>query len=197
MKKLIVTIVAVLCLLPLAVNAKSKVKVYIFEAGGCPACEAQMEYLQGLDSYNEKFEIVEKELYVDHVDWENGSDYALGKKVAEAFLAADPVKFKDATYQATPFVVVSDVYASAGYNSNLESVINEVYETGDKDVVKCFEKGKTNCLDHLKEDTTSGGGNSAGVIITNIICVIVLLVTYLIKSSYDTNRIVEALSKRK
>lgn len=196
MKKLIVTIVAVLCLLPIAVNAKSKVKVYIFEAGGCPACEAQMEYLQGLDSYNEKFEIVEKELYVDHVDWEDGKDYALGKKVAEAFLAADPVKFKDATYQATPFVVVSDVYASAGYNSSLETVINEVYEDGDKDIVKCFEKGKTNCLDHLKEESSSGG-SSVGVIITNIICVIVLLVTYLIKSSCDTNRVVEALSKRK
>ncbi|MBR4231380.1 MAG: hypothetical protein IKR74_04430 [Bacilli bacterium] len=196
MKKLIVTIVAVLCLLPIAVNAKSKVKVYIFEAGGCPACEAQMEYLQGLDSYNEKFEIVEKELYVDHVDWEDGKDYALGKKVAEAFLAADPVKFKDATYQATPFVVVSDVYAAAGYNSSLETVINEVYEDGDKDIVKCYEKGKTNCLDHLKEESSSGG-SSVGVIITNIICVIVLLVTYLIKSSCDTNRVVEALSKRK
>ena len=196
MKRLIVTIVAVLCLLPVAVNAKSKVKVYIFEAGGCPACEAQMEYLKGLDSYNEKFEVIEKELYIDHVDWEDGKDYALGKKVAEAFLAADPVKFKDATYQATPFVVVSDVYASAGYNSNLETVINEVYETGDKDVVKCFEKGKTNCLDHLKEESSSGSGG-AGVIITNIICAIVLLVTYCIKSSVDTNRIVEALGKRK
>ena len=155
-----------------------------------------MEYLQGLDSYNEKFEIVEKELYVDHVDWEDGKDYALGKKVAEAFLAADPVKFKDATYQATPFVVVSDVYAAAGYNSSLETVINEVYEDGDKDIVKCYEKGKTNCLDHLKEESSSGG-SSVGVIITNIICVIVLLVTYLIKSSCDTNRVVEALSKRK
>ena len=196
MKRLIVTIVAVLCLLPVAVNAKSKVKVYIFEAGGCPACEAQMEYLKGLDSYNEKFEVIEKELYIDHVDWEDGKDYALGKKVAEAFLAADPVKFKDATYQATPFVVVSDVYASAGYNSSLETIINEVYETGDKDVVKCFEKGKTNCLDHLKEESSSGSGG-AGVIITNIICAIVLLVTYCIKSSVDTNRIVEALGKRK
>ena len=196
MKKLLVTIITIICILPIAVNAKSKVKVYIFEAGGCPACEAQMEYLQGLDSYNEKFEIVEKELYVDHVDWENGKDYDLGKTVAEAFLAADPVKFKDATYQATPFVVVSDVYASAGYNSSLETVIDEVYEEGDKDIVKCYEKGKTDCLDHLKEESTSNF-NSAGLIITSVICTIVLIVCYLIKSSVDTNRIVEALSKRK
>lgn len=197
MKKVLFTIIAVLCLLPIAVNAKSKVKVYIFEAGGCPACEAQIEYLEALDSYNEKFEVIEKELYVDHVDWEPGADYALGKTVAEAFLAADAKKFKNATYQATPFVVVSDVYAAAGYNSSLETVINEVYENGDKDIVKCFEKGKTNCLDHLKEKEESSGGSSAGVIITNIICTFVLLIAYLIKSSVDTNRVVEALSKRK
>ena len=197
MKKVLFTIIAVICLLPMAVNAKGKVKVYIFEAGGCPACEAQMEYLEGLDSYNEKFEIVEKELYVDHVDWEQGKDYELGKKVAEAFLAADGKKFENATYQATPFVVVSDVYAAAGYNSSLETVINEVYETGDKDIVKCIEKGKTNCLDHLKEEANSSGAGGVGVIITNIICTIALIITYLAKSSSDTNKIIEATSKRK
>ncbi len=192
MKKLLVTIMAVMCLLPLAVNAKGKVKVYIFEAGGCPACEAQMEYLKGLDSYNEKFTIVEKELYVDHVDWEQGKDYALGKKVAEAFLSADPVKFKDATYQATPFIVVSDVYASAGYNASLETIINEVYENGDKDIVKCYADGKTDCLDHLNEDTSADNG---GVIATIIVCSLVMTVIYLVKSSIDTKTIIESRRK--
>ena len=186
MKKLLATIIAVLCLLPIAVNAKDKVKVYIFEAGGCPACEAQMEYLKGLDSYNKKFTIVEKELYIDHVDWEQGKDYALGKKVAEAFLAADPVAFKDATYQATPFVVISDVFATAGYNARLESVIDEVYEAGDKDIVKCYADGKTDCLDHLKEDTSADNG---GVIATIIVCSLVMTVIYLVKSSIDTKNI--------
>ena len=52
------------------VSAKEKVKVYIFEAGGCPYCKLQEDYLKGLDSYNKKFEIVNKELYIDHIDWQ-------------------------------------------------------------------------------------------------------------------------------
>lgn len=124
------------------------VKVYIFEAGGCPACQAQIEYLKGLDSYNKKFEIVEKELYVDHVDWAHGKDYELGKKVAEEFIKAG---FRDAAYNATPFVVISNAYAKAAYNSSLESVIDSVYEEGDKDIVGCFERNEENCV--IKEST--------------------------------------------
>ena len=63
MKKILLSlIVAVMVLLPMSVNAEGKVKVYIFEAGGCPYCEAEIEYLESLDSYGEKFEIVRKEL---------------------------------------------------------------------------------------------------------------------------------------
>ena len=32
------------------VKAEGKVKVYIFEAGGCPYCEKEVEYLQSLSS---------------------------------------------------------------------------------------------------------------------------------------------------
>ena len=192
MKKLLVTIFAVLCLIPMAVNAKSKVKVYIFEAGGCPACEAELEYLEGLSSNGEKFEIVRKELYVDHVDWAQGKDYALGKKVAEAFYA---LGFENATYQATPFVVVSDIYAASGANMQLETVIDEAYEKGDQDVVKCFADGKTDCLDHLKEDSTSSTDNG-GVVATLVVCTLILLTVYLVKSSLDTKKIIES-SKRK
>ena len=125
------------------VNAEGKVKVYVFEAGGCPYCEAEIEYLQGLSSYNEKFEIIRKELYVDHVDWKWGQDYQLGKAVAEAFQS---IGNSNATYDATPFVVISDVYASTGYSTNLESYIDAAYEAGDKDVVGCYANGGTSCL---------------------------------------------------
>ena len=85
-KKLFSILLAMLLFAPFFVNAKEdKVKVYIFEAGGCPYCEAEVEYLKSLDSYNKKFTIEVKELYVDHVDWEIGKDFELGKKVAEAF----------------------------------------------------------------------------------------------------------------
>ncbi len=118
--------------------AGEKVKVYIFEAGGCPYCKMQVEYLEGLDSYNKKFEIVMKELYVDHIEWAEGKDYALGKKVAEAFTTAG---FTNASYYGTPFVVISDLYASTTYSESLESYINKAYEQGDKDIVSCLEKG--------------------------------------------------------
>ena len=114
MKKFLLILFTLLFMLPLTIFAdgeeKAKVKVYVFEAGGCPYCEAQTEYLKGLDGYNKKFEIVSKELYVDHVEWAEGKDYDLGVKVANAFLNAG---FKDASYKGTPFVVISDMYAAA------------------------------------------------------------------------------------
>lgn len=127
-----------------SVRAEGKVKVYIFEAGGCPYCEKEIEYLEGLSSYNKKFEIVRKELYVDHVDWAKGKDYELGKAVAEAFKSAG---FEDASYQGTPFVVISNLYAVAAYNNQIEAYIDKAYEEGDKDVVGCYAKGGTNCLE--------------------------------------------------
>lgn len=131
------------------VKADEKVKVYIFEAGGCPYCEAEIEYLEGLSSYGEKFEIVREELYVDHVDWEKGKDYELGKAVAEAFKSAG---FEDASYQGTPFVVISNLYAAASYSTNLESYIDKAYEEGDKDVVSCYANGGENCLEGADPD---------------------------------------------
>ena len=104
----IILVLLVMLIIPnVSAKSKSKVKVYVFEAGGCPYCEAQIEYLKGLSSYNKKFEIVQKELYVDHIDWKQGKDYALGKEVAEAFLNQG---FQDASYQGTPFVVISNLF---------------------------------------------------------------------------------------
>ena len=124
MKKLKLLLFAVLCsvLFVGSTSAQEKVKVYVFEAGGCPYCEKEIEYLKGLDSYNEKFEIEEKELYVDHIDWEKGKDYDLGVKVAEAFLAKG---YSNASYSGTPFVVISNMYAAAAYSESLESYIGE------------------------------------------------------------------------
>ena len=81
-KKIIFYILIVISMFLITkVDAKEKVKVYIFEAGGCPYCEAEIEYLEKLHSYNEKFEIIRKETYIDHIEWEEGKDYQLGVKV--------------------------------------------------------------------------------------------------------------------
>ena len=197
-KKLLSVLFTLLLLIPLGINAeeKEKVKVYIFEAGGCPYCEAEVEYLKGLEGYNKTFTIEIKELYVDHVDWEPGKDYDLGVKVANGFLN---VGFTDASYQGTPFVVISDLYAASAYSTSLESVINEAYEKGDKDIVSCYADGKEDCLNHLaKEDNKVTDNDSATGANTWVVVVMGLLVigTIIVKSTIDTNRIVETINSK-
>ena len=154
MKRFLTILLIVMCLVPMCVFAKektkkttatadNKVKVYVFEAGGCPYCEMQTEYLKGLKSYNKKFVIVSKELFVDHVDWEEGKDYELGNRVAEEFTNAG---FEQAQATGTPFVIISDLYAVNGYSADLESIIDQAYEEGDKDAVACIAAGKDDCV---------------------------------------------------
>ena len=205
MKKFLSLAIAMICCLPLFVSAADKVKVYVFFAGGCPACEAQMEYLEGLDGYNKTFEVIEKELYIDHIDWKQGADYDLGVKVADAFYAAG----YDATVQATPLVVISDSYAVNSYNPNLETVINQVAETGDKDIVGAIEAGRTDytipVIERVDNDTTntgttsnaSLGSNNMVVVLSAIISTIVIVAVYLVKSTMDKAQILEALNKKK
>ena len=203
MKKVLLFLI--LLFIPFIVNAdKNKmVKVYVFEAGGCPYCEAEIDYLKGLKSYNKKFTIEKKELYVDHIEWEPGKDYELGKKVADAFNSKG---FTDASYHATPFVVISNLYATAGYSTDLESIINEAYNSGDKDVVGCFINKKDNCTDLIETTTTSNSDTyssnseshdypNTSVIWTVITCTIILGSLYIIKSNSDREKILKSISK--
>lgn len=182
-KGLLLTIlVAVMIVMPFGmanVRANEKVKVYIFEAGGCPYCEAQIEYLKGLSSYGEKFEIVQKELYIDHIDWEEGKDYNLGVEVAKQFLAEG---FEDASYQGTPFVVISNIYAAAAYSENLETYINQAYEEGDKDVVSCIANGGSSCVVQKEND---GSDIIKTIVIIAIVAGVIALVVFRRKNSSD------------
>lgn len=196
LKSLLLLVVALLVVIPtVKANAADKVKVYMFEAGGCPYCEAEEEYLKGLDGYGKTFELIKKELYVDHVDWKQGKDYELGKKVAEAF---QKVGFDQASYQGTPFVVVSDIYAVAAYNPNLEETIKEAIEKGDKDIVGCYESGKDNCLKHLeKKSETSTSTSNTDIIIWTVSCTVIIAVAYFVKSTIDKKEILAAIEANK
>lgn len=195
LKKLIIAF-ALLFIPFVSVNAQGKVKVYMFIAGGCPYCEQEEQYLTSLESYNQKFELIKKELYVDHIDWEEGKDYKLGVKVANGFKDAG---FEDASYQGTPFVVISDLYAVSGYSTSLESVINEAYEKGDKDIVSCYEKGNTDCLNHLKTGTNTNNNNTKDTtsMMITIICSIGIIFVYLLKSNKDKNDIIEYINNNR
>ena len=201
MKKLFLSlIIGIMVLLPVSVKADEKVKVYIFEAGGCPYCELEEEYLEGLDSYGEKFEIIKKELYIDHIDWEQGKDYELGYRVATAFNQAG---FENASYQGTPFVVISDLYAAAAYSQNLETVINTAYEQGDKDVVSCIAEGRENCLEGVvtptdpivPTDEKEDNSDLVTIIILGVVVVgIVVLVIFARNANRDERRLDEAFA---
>lgn len=201
MKKILLSlIVGIMVLLPMTVKAEGKVKVYIFEAGGCPYCELEEEYLEGLSSYGEKFEIVKKELYIDHIDWEKGKDYELGYRVATAFYQAG---FEDASYQGTPFVVISDLYAAAAYSQNLESVINTAYEQGDKDVVSCIAEGRENCLEGVvtptdpivTEEEKKDNSDLVTIIILGVVVVgIVALIVFARSANKEEERLDKAFA---
>lgn len=174
MKKVLILLVLLL-MLPFSVRAEEKVKVYVFEAGGCPYCEAEKEYLK---TFGDKIEVISYELYVDHVDWEPGKDYKLGVDVADAFNDAG---FEDASYYSTPFVVISDLYAASGYNTELEKYIEAAIEEGDMDAVECIASGETGCVrDHedskVSKDSKAAPGVTKGSKTSAIISVSVIVV---------------------
>ena len=169
---------------------EGKVKVYVFEAGGCPYCEQEIEYLNSLESLSSKFEVVRKELYVDHIDWEPGKDFNLGAKVATAF---NEKGYTDATYQATPFVVISDIYASSGLNTNLEEVIKKAYEEGDNDVVECFTTKDSCDIRKLETETDKAINNIKKTYTINFIIIyvlIALIIGYLLYTRRNNNKTV-------
>ncbi len=195
-KKLFALVFALLLMIPVfSLNAKEKekVRVYIFEAGGCPYCEEEIKYLESLDSFNKKFVIEKRELYVDHVDWAKGRDYELGKAVAEKFIEDG---FENAAYNSTPFVVISDVYAVAGYSTDLESYINKAYKEGDEDVVDEIAKklgienvnrddiGKTTTP---TDETNSDGEKPNALIVVGALVLLVGAMAFIIKTGNKNN----------
>jgi len=177
MKKVLIVVFAFLCFLPISIFAEEKVKVYMFESGGCPYCEMELEYLENLETYNTEFEIVRKELYIDHVDWEPGADYNLGVEVADVFNAAG---YKDASYTGTPFVIISDIYAAAAYNADLENVIHQAYVEGDMDAVSCIQNGGSDCVRPINNNTSDIDGNGKAIAILAVVALVVVVV-YIIK----------------
>ncbi len=161
------------------VKANEKVKVYIFEAGGCPYCEAEVEYLESLESYDVKFEVIRKELYIDHVNWQPGADYEIGEKTAKLFQSKG---FKDASISGTPFVVISNLYASAAYSDDLEGIIDKAYNKGDADVVGCLENGGTDCFPSISDGTEI---LATVLAILGILGIIAIVIVSRMRSRYD------------
>ena len=154
------------------VNQDQMVKVYVFHAPDCSVCIQEFQYLEGLESYNKKFTIEKKELFASIHEGTLGSDYNLGVKVAAVFNKAG---FRSVSTNATPLIIISDVYAENAYNDQLESIINQVYEEGDKDVVGCIAAGKENCIEEKKFKLSSKAIIILSVSLVAVVAIIVSL----------------------
>ena len=186
MKKIWGLLIALMLLLPGMVKAEEAddmpqvvddglVKVYMFEAGGCPYCEAATAFLESLDTYNTKFTLIHKSTYIDHYDFEPDVDYDLTQKVSQAFISAG---FRNAKFSGTPYIVISDVYAASGYSESigqqLVDVIDLVYQEGDKDVVSCIANGGTECIEGIKQKKLTVAG--AAVLIGSVVVIFGIII---------------------
>ena len=186
MKKIWGLLISLMLLLPGMVKAEETddmpqvvddglVKVYMFEAGGCPYCEAATAFLESLDTYNTKFTLIHKSTYIDHYDFEPDVDYDLTQEVSQAFIYAG---FRNAKFSGTPYIVISDVYAASGYSESigqqLVDVIDLVYQEGDKDVVSCIANGGTECIEGIKQKKLTVAG--AAVLIGSVVLVFGIII---------------------
>ena len=192
MKKILKILLVFILVLGFSACGKSnnkgneKVKVYMFEAGGCPYCEKQFDYLTKLNGYGTKFEVIRKELYVDHINWVIGKDYDLGEATATEFFKKG---FTEASANGTPFVVISDLYAATGYSEELESVIDVAYKEGDRDIVGCLAEGNKCEIRESLSDTDKKINNLERIFTLHFIIIYVLLGSIIIYFVIDKARI--------
>lgn len=200
MKKLKLLLLSLLLIIPFnMVKAEEgvlePVKVYVFYAPGCHWCEEQFNYLEALDSYNEKFVVVRKELFQSDLRTP-GADYDLGQDVGTAFTQAG---FTNARPEGTPYVVVSDLYAASAYNDSLETVINQAYEAGDKDVVGCIEAGNDNCIEgavSTKKELSPKMFIILGISVVIIVPLLIFVNSYINKNVVVADEEVKAEKKK-
>ena len=205
MKKIIFALIAMFCILPFTVNAADKVKVYIFSKDGCSYCEKQISYLKGLEGYNKTFEIVDVQIYDSN--WKQTSNYELAKKVISGLQAAG-VSADELNLNGTPSVIISNIYAKTAYSANLEDVIKQAAEKGDKDLVGCYKAGKSDCTKDLEiatakaNDTTKTSATTSNESIKGVIAIVIIfsLTTMGINVAvtlYSKKQILTAVSKKK
>ncbi len=158
MKKLVYFLLVIM-LLPLSVQAKSKVKVYIFTKAEEEYSQAAIEYFKELKEgeLGEYFEY--KTIEVWDADWQEDYD---NRKIADKVVGY----FDDVIYGA-PYIVVGTKYNlptfEEEYISEIEDAIEKAYEKKEfKDLVK---QAKQEIKDKQKKDTISIISISTAVIV--------------------------------
>jgi len=101
MKKVLLSILIVLgmVVLPMSVEAKNKVTIYIFRGNTCGHCEEALNYLnEHKDEIDENVEVVTYEVF------DNENNYKLQKSVSEK------LKLTEKQMGSVPLIVIGDEY---------------------------------------------------------------------------------------
>lgn len=124
MKKLKYLLVAItfLFLLPLGVNAKEKINVYLFRGEGCPHCQEAEEFFDSIeDEYGKYYNLV------DYETWYDTDNADLMQKVADK-LGED--------VSGVPYIIIGkktwNGYASS-YNDEITTAIKNEYDKSSND----------------------------------------------------------------
>lgn len=119
MKKILSLIVALILLVPFAVKADDKIKVYIFHGDGCPHCEEAFEFFEELEKDEPGlFELIKFEV------WNNEDNHNLMQKVAEKF---------NEEASGVPYIIIGEKtfhgYTEA-IGEDIANTINEYHDNG-------------------------------------------------------------------
>ena len=128
MKKLVLSIVAIIMtfvLVPI-VKADEKVHVYMISKDGCSACAAASEYFADLATSNpDLFELYDIQVF--DANWQFESD-----ELQQLFLAVYEKFGEDTSKAATPTIVIGD-YHTVGLPQDTSAVYDAIVAAKDKD----------------------------------------------------------------
>ena len=162
--KYLLIIFALALILPFSVNAKEKVKVYLFRGEGCPHCQEAEEFFDSIKSeYGKYYELI------DYETWYDTDNADLMKKVADKL---------GEEVSGVPYIIIGkktwNGYAST-YDDAIKSTIKSEYN---KSVSKRYDviravNGKTKEKSNVSSDILAVliiilvvGGITYGIIMT-------------------------------
>lgn len=141
LKFLLLVVFTFLFVVPIGVNAKGKINIYLFRGEGCPHCQEAEEFFDNIKSeYGKYYNLV------DYETWYDTDNADLMKKVAKKL---------DEEVSGVPYIIIGkktwNGYAES-YNDEIKNTIKKEYNSSKRyDVIKDVT-GKTEKEDNIGSD---------------------------------------------
>lgn len=128
--KYLLLIITILLLLPLCVNAKQKVNIYLFRGEGCPHCQEAEEFFDSIeDKYSKYYNLI------DYETWYDSNNADLMQKVAKKL---------GEEVTGVPYIIIGKKtwkgYDSAMNNEIISAIKSEYNSNNRYDVIKELDK---------------------------------------------------------